>query len=422
MKFAIEVKGLSKQYRIGEIGSGTMIEDIGRWWYELAGKEQPNKKSRIAKSKRTDNEYIWALKNIDFTVQQGEVYGIIGPNGSGKSTLLKIISKITKPTKGEITINGKIASLLEVGTGFHPDMTGRDNIFMNGSIMGMRRSEIRQKLEEIIEFSGVQRYIDTPVKRYSSGMKVRLGFAVAAHLDPEILIIDEVLAVGDAAFQKKCLGKIEEVSSQQGRTVLFVSHNMSVVSALCTKSMLLNQGKIMWDGSVSGAIEKYCDEIEYTPTHYFEPDNKIEACILQIDILNIKDEPISVFNFAEHWKIKVLIKVNSPIRNLVVSIGMVDVLNHPVRTVWIPEKTVEEGIYEVVFIEKDIVFASGVYKLLVGLSAGIQDFQYIDEGIFFSVNETFKDDFLQLRHISQKSGYILNPMQTEFRKMPVLND
>jgi lipopolysaccharide transport system ATP-binding protein len=416
MKSAIEVKRLAKQYRIGEISSGTLVQDISRWWYKFSGKENPYAKI-TSPTNKNNNEFVWALKDIDFKIQQGEVWGIIGPNGAGKSTLLKILSKITKPTKGEIVINGRIASLLEVGTGFHPDMTGRDNIYMNGSIMGMRRGEITQKLEEIIEFSGVQRYIDTPVKRYSSGMKVRLGFAVAAHLDPEILIVDEVLAVGDAAFQKKCLGKMQEVSTQYGRTVLFVSHNMSVVSSLCSKGLLIKDGEVKWDGSITGAIEKYADDIELKPNHQFKPIDEIEACVLQFIILNLNDEPISTFLFGEQWKIKLLIKVNSPLRNLVVSIGMVDTLNQPLRTVWIPEQKVDEGIYEVVFIENNILFAAGNYKLLIGLSAGNKYIQYIDEGFFFTIQETFKDEYIHLKNITQKTGFILNSMKTEFKKI-----
>jgi lipopolysaccharide transport system ATP-binding protein len=417
MKSAIEVKGLAKQYRIGEISSGTIVQDISRWWSKFSEKENSNSNISSTKNKKNISEFVWALKDIDFTIKQGEVWGIIGPNGAGKSTLLKILSKITKPTKGEIVIDGRIASLLEVGTGFHPDMTGRDNIFMNGSIMGMRRGEISQKLEEIIEFSGVQQYIDTPVKHYSSGMKVRLGFAVAAHLDPEILIVDEVLAVGDAAFQKKCLGKMHEVSTQYGRTVLFVSHNMSVVSSLCSKGLLIKDGEVKWDGSINGAIEKYADEIELKPRHQFEQIDEIEACVLQFVMLNLNDEPTATFLFGVEWKVKLLIKVNSPLRNLVVSIGMVDTLNQAVRTVWIPEEKVDEGFYEVVFIENDILFAAGNYKLVIGLSAGNRNFQYIDKGIYFTIQEVFKDEYIHLKNITQKTGYILNPMKTEFNKI-----
>ncbi|MBK7099096.1 MAG: ABC transporter ATP-binding protein [Sphingobacteriales bacterium] len=244
---AIKIENLSKLYRLGEIGTGTLSHDLNRWFAKFKGKDDPFAKiSRInhhKNNKISENE-IWALKDINFEVKKGEVLGIIGKNGAGKSTLLKILSKITKPTSGEIKLNGKIASLLEVGTGFHQEMTGRENIFLNGAILGMTKAEIKRKFDEIVDFSGVEKFIDTPVKRYSSGMYVRLAFAVAAHLEPDILIVDEVLAVGDAEFQKKCIGKMKDVSEQEGRTVLFVSHNMSAIQNLCKNALLLNQGSV----------------------------------------------------------------------------------------------------------------------------------------------------------------------------------
>jgi lipopolysaccharide transport system ATP-binding protein len=237
----IKVENLSKQYRLGTVGTGTMKDDLKRWWHKSRGKEDPfltigDTNDRSAKGQ---SDYVWALKDINFEVQPGEVLGIIGRNGAGKSTLLKILSRVTEPTTGRIIMNGRVASLLEVGTGMHPDLTGRENIYLNGAILGMTKAEINQKLDEIIDFSGVERYIDTPVKRYSSGMHVRLGFAVAAHLEPEILIVDEVLAVGDAEFQKKCIGKMKDVSTNEGRTVLFVSHNLGVIKQLCQRGILL---------------------------------------------------------------------------------------------------------------------------------------------------------------------------------------
>ncbi|MCX7987433.1 MAG: ABC transporter ATP-binding protein, partial [Bacteroidales bacterium] len=232
MPTVIKVEGVSKLYRLGEVGTGTLSHDLKRWWYRIRGKEDPYLKigqvnDRTQRAEK--GEMVWALRDINFEVQQGEVLGIIGRNGAGKSTLLKILSRITSPTEGAVKVKGRIASLLEVGTGFHPEMTGRENIYMNGTLMGMRRWEIDRRLDEIVEFAGVAKYLDTPVKRYSSGMTVRLGFAVAAHLNAEILLVDEVLAVGDAEFQKKALGKMHEVSHDQGRTVLFVSHNMGAV-------------------------------------------------------------------------------------------------------------------------------------------------------------------------------------------------
>ena len=255
----ISVKNLAKQYRLGMVGAGTLREDVVGWWYKIRGKEDPYTKlgETNVRSSTGSSDYVWALKDVSFEVKKGEVLGIIGKNGAGKSTLLKLLSRVTAPTNGEIRAKGRIASLLEVGTGFHPELTGRENIFLNGAIMGMRKSEINAKLDEIIEFAGVQRYVDTPVKRYSSGMYVRLAFAVAAHLEPEILIVDEVLAVGDAEFQKKAIGKMEDVSGKQGRTVLFVSHNMKAVTSLCTRCIIVEDGKISFNGDVNKAVELY---------------------------------------------------------------------------------------------------------------------------------------------------------------------
>ena len=254
----IKVENLSKQYRLGVVGTGTLSHDLNRWWKKAMGKEDPYLKIGEVndRSQKSSSDYVWALKDVNFEVKQGEVLGIIGRNGAGKSTLLKILSQITQPTSGEIRLKGKVASLLEVGTGFHPELSGRENIFLNGAILGMRKAEIQKKFDEIVDFSGVEKFIDTPVKRYSSGMYVRLAFAVAAHLEPEILIVDEVLAVGDAEFQKKCLGKMKDVSGQ-GRTVLFVSHNLHAVSNLCTKGVLLIDGKISINGSIEECIKKY---------------------------------------------------------------------------------------------------------------------------------------------------------------------
>jgi lipopolysaccharide transport system ATP-binding protein len=255
----IRVEQLGKLYKLGEIGTGTLSHDLNRWWAKVRGKEDPFAKvgevnDRTAKG---GSEYVWALKDINFEVKQGEILGIIGRNGAGKSTLLKILSKVTAPTDGRIRVKGRIASLLEVGTGFHPELTGRENIFLNGAILGMTKAEIRKKFDEIVDFAGVERYIDTPVKRYSSGMYVRLAFAVAAFLEPEILIVDEVLAVGDAEFQKKCLGRMKDVSTNEGRTVLFVSHQINAIKSLCNKGLLLKNGGIKSLGDVDRVVNDY---------------------------------------------------------------------------------------------------------------------------------------------------------------------
>lgn len=256
---AIEIEDLWKEYRLGVIGHGTLSQDLQSWWARIRGKDDPNSKLpifSIGLESQIDGNRFWALRDVNMSIQQGEVVGIIGRNGAGKSTLLKILSRVTAPTRGKVRVKGRIASLLEVGTGFHPELTGRENIFMNGAILGMSRKEISDKLEEIIEFSGIGKFTDTPVKRYSSGMHVRLAFAVAAHLEPEILVVDEVLAVGDAAFQKKCLGKMHDISNE-GRTVLFVSHNMAAVSSLCSRSVLLENGRLIQEGRTSDIVLSY---------------------------------------------------------------------------------------------------------------------------------------------------------------------
>ena len=252
----ISVENVSKAYRLGQIGGGTLREDLARWWAKLRRQPDPFLKIGEEHHARKMGEQFWALDDVSFQVKQGEVLGIIGRNGAGKSTLLKILSQVTSPTSGQIKIKGRIASLLEVGTGFHPELTGRENVFLNGAILGMTKAEIRRKFDEILAFSGIEEFIDTPVKRYSSGMYVRLAFAVAAHLEPEILIVDEVLAVGDAEFQKKCMGKMGDVASK-GRTILFVSHNMAAVSKLCGQSVLMDSGRVRLTGPTNEILQHY---------------------------------------------------------------------------------------------------------------------------------------------------------------------
>ena len=257
---AVSFDNVGKLYRLGQVGTGTLSNDLNRWWKtRILGREDPYLKvgETNDRSRKGSSDFVWALQDINLDVMEGEVVGIIGRNGAGKSTLLKLLSMVTAPTTGEIRVHGRIASLLEVGTGFHQEMTGRENIYMNGSIMGMTRAEINSKLDAIVDFAGVERYLDTPVKRYSSGMIVRLGFAVAAFLEPEILVVDEVLAVGDAEFQKKAIGKMQDVSRGEGRTVLFVSHNMAAVRSLCSRGVVLDQGRMIFDGGVEEAVEYY---------------------------------------------------------------------------------------------------------------------------------------------------------------------
>ncbi len=284
---ALKAENISKQYRLGQVGTGTLTHDLNRFWHKVWGKEDPYLKIGEANDRSImgRSDYVWSLRDIDFEIEQGDAVGIIGRNGAGKSTLLKILSKVTKPTTGKLYTNGRIASLLEVGTGFHPEMTGRENIFLNGAILGMTKKEITRKFDEIVDFSGVERYIDTPVKRYSSGMYVRLAFAVAAHLESEILIVDEVLAVGDVEFQKKCLGKMGGVTKNEGRTILFVSHNMGAVSKLCNKGIFLDKGSIKYEGDIQECIDLYSN------------DNFSIASSLS-NFINIPDPAISISSFT----------------------------------------------------------------------------------------------------------------------------
>ncbi len=318
MASAIEFDHVSKQYRLGLVSTKTLSHDIRRFWItNILHHEDPYLKIGETNDRSTkgSSEYVWALKDINFKVEQGDVVGIIGKNGAGKSTLLKLLSRVTGPTTGTIRAHGRIGSLLEVGTGFHGEMTGRENIFMNGAILGMSRAEIQSKLDEIIDFSGCERYIDTPVKRYSSGMTVRLGFAVAAFLEPEILVVDEVLAVGDAEFQKKAIGKMKDVSQGQGRTVLFVSHNMGSIRSLCKRGILLENGSIKADGEVNSICDMYLSdslvnlgaawEREYNPNKDFQ--------ITKVELLDSKGEGKNLFSCDEEWHIRMTAHVKQRI-------------------------------------------------------------------------------------------------------------
>ncbi|SMC40670.1 ABC transporter ATP-binding protein [Moheibacter sediminis] len=295
----LDIENVSKQYRLGEIGTGTLTHDLNRWWYSLRGKEDPYLKIGESndRTKTGNSDYVWALKDINFQIEQGKAVGIIGRNGAGKSTLLKLLSRVTKPTTGTIKYKGRIASLLEVGTGFHPEMTGKENIYLNGAILGMTRKEITRKFDEIVDFAGVERYIGTPVKRYSSGMYVRLAFAVAAHLESEILIVDEVLAVGDAEFQKKCLGKMGDVTQDEGRTILFVSHNMASVKTLCTDGILMENGQISFRGDVDNAVLRYLGANKSNDSNHFK-FNQIQNEVFKLEEIILKnpskssDEPL----------------------------------------------------------------------------------------------------------------------------------
>ncbi|WP_426432405.1 ABC transporter ATP-binding protein [Winogradskyella sp. HB-48] len=325
----LKVENVAKQYRLGLVGTGTISHDLNRWWSKVRGKEDPYLKIGEAndRSEKGNTEYVWALKDINFDVKRGEVLGIIGKNGAGKSTLLKILSRVTSPTVGEIKTKGRIASLLEVGTGFHPEMTGRENIYLNGAILGMTKAEITSKIDEIIEFSGCLRYIDTPVKRYSSGMKVRLAFAVAAYLEPDILVVDEVLAVGDAEFQKKAIGKMQDISNSDGRTVLFVSHNMAAVKNLCTKGLVLENGLSVFEGSSADAVNFYLNRQSTLNTENLleRTDRKGsgEIRFSKIELLNKNNKSVREIISGEYAKFRIHMIFNAKINHEDLIFGLV---------------------------------------------------------------------------------------------------
>lgn len=338
MAAIIQVSNISKQYRLGQVGTGTLSHDLNSWWHRIRGKEDPYLKigEENDRTKKGGSEYAWALKDINFEVQQGEVLGIIGRNGAGKSTLLKILSRTTAPSTGQIKIKGRVASLLEVGTGFHPELTGRENIFLNGAILGMTSHEIKRKFDEIVDFAGVERYIDTPVKRYSSGMYVRLAFGVAAHLESEILVVDEVLAVGDGEFQKKCLGKMKDVSTNEGRTVLFVSHQMGIVSQLCNRGLLLENGTVKSFGYTNDIIERYMSANVNDSTNSYHFDNKTKKpkkiYFTYVKTINGKSEYTDQFKFDEELGLECEVKMDIKDPNALVSVTIQDKYGYYIST------------------------------------------------------------------------------------------
>ncbi len=286
---AVKVSGVKKMYKLGQIGGGTLQKDLQSWWARVRGKEDPN--TKIGEDQRSYGDTFMALNGVDLTIYQGEAVGIIGGNGAGKSTLLKLLSRVTAPTEGDIDIYGRIASMLEVGTGFNQELTGRENVYMNGAILGMTKAEIDAKIEDIIDFSEVREFIDTPVKRYSSGMFVKLAFSVAAHLDAEIMIMDEVLAVGDMAFQTKCLDKMRDVAKKDGRTVLYVSHNMNTIRKLCDRCIVLDKGKVVFEGDVGEAISVY-NKVELTSNGSCDYSNVIRESWIEYDDIRLQNARI----------------------------------------------------------------------------------------------------------------------------------
>lgn len=390
----LKVENVSKLYRLGEVGTGTLSHDINRWWAKVRGKEDPY--SLIGqtndRSASAESDYVWALKDINFQVAKGEILGIIGKNGAGKSTLLKLLSQITSPTSGAIKSKGRIASLLEVGTGMHPEMTARENIYLNGAILGMNKKEIASKFDDIIDFSGCKLYVDTPIKRFSSGMRVRLGFAVAAFLEPEILIVDEVLAVGDAEFQKKAIGKMKDITTGGGRTVLFVSHNMATIKSLCTKTMILYNGQQLYSGDTSTAIAKYLEKYEAETTSSKKWD-KIEKApgnenikLLSIDVSPIEGDVVDtksgirmtleVMNYKVDTRIGFNMRLLTSDEIVVFTIGKL-----------IANGDSKEGVYTIEIDIPKLLLNQGTYKPLIwfgeyrtkicGLSENIFSFQVL---------------------------------------------
>ena len=314
----ISVENLYKEYKLGVISHGTLYHDMQSWWARIRGKEDPNSLISVHHSDQAEDKSFIALKDVSFKVKSGDRIGIIGKNGAGKSTILKIISKITTPTKGSIRIKGRVGALLEVGTGFHPELTGRENIFLNGAILGMNRREVTKKLDEIVDFASIEKHLDTPVKRYSSGMNVRLGFAVAAHLEPEILVVDEVLAVGDISFQKKCIGKMKDISEGEGRTILFVSHNMGSISSLCNRTILLQNGQIFKEGGTSEVVAFYFNNgsggfsfVDYTKLKHTYMDEYTE--LLRAIICNSDGIILDRVSIDESFFVKMTYKVKKKI-------------------------------------------------------------------------------------------------------------
>jgi len=387
MSSVIKVENLAKQYRLGSVGTGSFAHDLNRTWHSIRGKEDPYLKIGEANdcSVKGISEYVWALKDINFEVKQGEVLGIIGRNGAGKSTLLKILSRTTSPTTGSIKIKGRVASLLEVGTGFHPELSGRENIFLNGAILGMPKKEIKSKFDEIVDFAGVERYIDTPVKRYSSGMYVRLAFGVAAHLEPEILIVDEVLAVGDAEFQKKALGKMQSVSRDEGRTVLFVSHNMGVIKNLCSRTILMDKGMISMNdltGKVTNA--------------YFLFQNKERKYLFNYEAELIARKPVFIkqisFNknstifYGDDLHVAICFQTSIPLKNVQFGIGFNSTEGERLITIDTDSEVLatkqdtlfESGVHTISLLVKQFQMSPGVYSFDSALRLGSGTLNVLD--------------------------------------------
>lgn len=404
------VEGLGKRYEIGRaLRHDTLRDRIVQGFASASARLR-------GKAADLETEPFWALRDVAFEVRRGEVLGVVGRNGAGKSTLLKILSRITEPTTGAVSLRGRVASLLEVGTGFHPELTGRENILLNGSILGMSRTEIRARFDEIVEFAEVSRFLDTAVKHYSSGMYVRLAFSIAAHLEPEILIIDEVLAVGDVAFQKKCLGKMREVSSSGGRTVLFVSHNLPVVRQVCTRALLLQQGRLTANGSTHQVLNAYAQGMSDSPsTEVPEPtaEQRAGAFVCEVRMEDGFGKPLAFARVGEPWRIRLRLRVARSMPDFIVAVGSTTSEGIALQTAWSPSARIEPGDYEYLFIQDSVAMAADSYNLIVGLSTEGRSLQQFNAARLEVSGES------PMTPCVATSGYglVVNSMRIESRRL-----
>ncbi len=417
----IQAEGLGKKYIIGHQAQRepySALRDVLMRKARTFARKASDLLHGRAVIEGDELEEVWALRDVSFEVKRGEVLGIIGRNGAGKSTLLKILSRITEPTTGRVTLRGRVASLLEVGTGFHQELSGRENIFLNGAILGMSRAEIRARFDEIVAFAEVERFLDTPVKRYSSGMYVRLAFAVAAHLEPEILIVDEVLAVGDIAFQKKCLGKMRDVSSAEGRSVLFVSHNLNAIRQLCGSAILLESGRLQLAGPVASVIEAYSRAgAETTTLRVPDPPPELVGVgyALGVSLENLEGRSIVVAQVGEAWRVRVRFRVCRPMKECVVGLGVVSLDGTPIQTAWCEEVSLGSGDYEVTFEQSSVTLEAGSYTLSIGLSdqgKALQQFPFASLDIASGANDGRFP-------VTSGAGYVLNSMAVTFTRLAV---
>ncbi len=406
----IKADGLSKKYILNK---NTSVQSDTLYGNVINGVRGLRNLTR-----KTQTEEFMALQDISFEVNRGDRVGVIGRNGAGKSTLLKILSRITPPTSGRIEYIGRMASLLEVGTGFHGDLSGRENIYLNGSILGMSKHEIDKKFDEIVAFSEVEKFLDTPVKRYSSGMYVRLAFAVAAHLEPEILIVDEVLAVGDAAFQKKCLGKMNDVSKSEGRTILFVSHNMQAIQKLCNKGLYLNKGKMHSFGEINDIVGHYLQSGEASQSEFKlpVPEEITYGYAHTVFIEDMSGNSLTEIPVGDDWRARVLFKIIKPTNHFIMGFGIVSSFEQPIRTSWSAPEDLAAGDYEIIFKNDDLMLTTGVYTVVIGLSSEQRAFQYVDNVVSISISDA-GDTSQNKRIVNTQSGLILNPMSVSLKKL-----